>query len=134
MENARVMKEVLDQFYVFSGHKVNASKSMIHFSMNTAVAIRTAITVVFKFQNTKDLGRYLGVPVFHSRVEKNTFQFVVDKVQAKLNGFDAKMLFMVGRIVLSNSVLLAIPRYFMQVAMIPVGICEKIESIVCQFV
>lgn len=72
----------------------------------------------------------MGVLVFHGRVKKSTFQFIVDKVQAKLNGFDAKMLSMAGRILSAKLVLLAIPGYFMQVAMIPIRICEKIEAII----
>lgn len=54
MENARVMEGVPDQFCVFSGHKVNSSKSMIHFSMNTAVKTRKSILDVLKFQHTDD--------------------------------------------------------------------------------
>lgn len=59
-----------------------------------------------------DLGTYLGVSLFHSRVTKNTFQFVIDKVQRKLNGFDTKLLLLSIRIILAKSVLLSIPRYF----------------------
>lgn len=68
------------------------------------------------------------------RVKKRTFQFVIDKVQKKLNGFDVRLLSMAGRVTLAKSVLLAISGYFMQSAMVPVGVCEKIEQMVWNFV
>lgn len=71
-----------------------------------------------------DLGMYLSVPLVHSRVNKSTFQFVVDKVQKKLNGFDAKLLSLADIVTLAKSMLLAIPRYFMQLTMILIGICK----------
>lgn len=49
VENAMVMKGVLDQFCSFSGHRVNVSKSMIHFSMNTNIGVQKEITRVFNF-------------------------------------------------------------------------------------
>lgn len=62
------------------------------------------------------------------------FQFLIDKVQRKLNGFDAKLLSLEGRTTLAKSVLLAMPGYFMQSTMILIGVCEKIEQIVQQFI
>lgn len=29
---------------------------------------------------TDDLGKYLGVPIFHKKVGLNTFKYVIDKV------------------------------------------------------
>lgn len=84
-------------------------------------------------QRTEDLGLYLGVPLLHRRISRSTFQFIVDKVRDRLNGFDAKLLSMAGRMTLSKYVLLAIPSYFMQAVMVPVGIFEKIEQLVRQF-
>lgn len=112
-ENALVMKRILDQFCHHSGHKVNAGKSKLFFSANTNMNLRRAIGDSLAFQQMEDLEMYSGVPLFYKRVTKSTFQFLIDKVQDKLNGFDAKLLSMAGRTVLAKSVLLAIPRYFM---------------------
>lgn len=78
-------------------------------------------------------GDYLGVSLFHKRTKKCTFQFIVDKVQRKLKGYDAKLLSLARRRMLAKSVLLTIPEYFMQAAMIPIDICERIEQIVRRF-
>lgn len=59
---------------------------------------------------------------------------MVDKVQRKLSGYDAKLLSLTGRTMLAKSVLLTIPGYFIQTAMIPIGVCKRIEQLVRQFV
>lgn len=128
------MQSILDQFYLYSSHKVNSSKSKVCFWANTNIVVRRMSGNVLGFQQTEDLGNYLGVLLFHRRTTKSMFQFVIDKVQRKLNGFDAKLLSMASRTMLAKSVLLAIPGYFMQFAMIPINTCEKIEQIVKQFV
>lgn len=55
-------------------------------------------------------------------------------MEKRLNGFDAKLLSLVGRIVLVKSVLLAIPGILCNLAMVPDGVCERIEQIVRNFV
>lgn len=134
VENAAVLQETLNTFCRYSGYKINASKSSLFFSNNTNDSLRGAIGNFLGFQQTDDLGMYLGVPLFHSRISKNTFKFIVDKVQKKLNGFDAWILSMAGRVTLAKSVLLPIPGYFMQSSLIPIGVCERIEQIVRTFV
>ncbi|KAK5839052.1 hypothetical protein PVK06_007809 [Gossypium arboreum] len=79
-------------------------------------------------------GKYLGMPVFHRRVSTNTFQFVVDKVRAKLNGWDARRLSLAKRIILAKSVLFAIPIYFMNIAHIFISVCKEIEKIARNFI
>lgn len=96
--------------------------------------MKTKIGQLLDFQQTNDLGMYLGIPLFNSRVKKITFQFVVDKNQNKLNGYDAHLLSLLGRITLAKFVVLMIPSYFMQATLIPTRVSQKIEMIVRQFV
>lgn len=134
VKNAKAKKTILDQFCVYFGHKVNTSKSKIYLSTNTDFNARLLVDNILSFQQVEELGTYLGVPLFHRRVTKNMFQFLVDKMQKKLNGFDAKLLSMARRTVLAKSVLLAMLGYFMQSTMIPLGVCAQIEQIVRKFV
>lgn len=128
------MKGVLNEFFRFFGHKVNVSKSTLFFLSNMDDLVNNRVGGVLGFQPKDKLGIYLGVPLFHYRVTKGTFQFVVDKVQKKLNGYVAKSLSLTSRVTLAKFVLLVIPGYFMQLAMIPIRICERIEQIVRRFV
>lgn len=38
------------------------------------------------FTKVDDLGKYLGMPLFHSRVGRGTFSFILDKIRGRLNG------------------------------------------------
>lgn len=78
---------------------------------------------IVNFQHMDNLGMYLVMSLFHRRVEKHTFDFVVDKVRRKLNGWDTKRLSLAGRIMLAKDVLLSIPNYFMGTIHMFVSIC-----------
>ncbi|KAH1039277.1 hypothetical protein J1N35_041020 [Gossypium stocksii] len=76
----------------------------------------------------------LGVPLFHDEVTNSTFHFVVEKVQKNFQSWEARSLSLVGRATIAKSVLMVIPNYFMQLMMIPKGLCEEIECMACHFV
>ncbi|CAN1845613.1 Putative ribonuclease H protein At1g65750 [Linum perenne] len=68
---------------------------------------------------TRDLGRYLGVPVLHGRILRRTYQPILDRMDAKLSGWKASSLSLAGRITLALSVLNAITAYAMQTSVLP---------------
>lgn len=82
-------------------------------------AIKKDISYLLRIQVTEDLGIYLGIPLLHTRTTKKSFQFIIDKVRNKLTGWDACKLSLVGRITLAQSVMSAIPIYFMQSVFLP---------------
>ncbi|KAH1064245.1 hypothetical protein J1N35_029232 [Gossypium stocksii] len=117
-DQAIVLKKVLDSFYEYSKHKINAHKT----------------NVCFLEGRVSNFGSYLEVPLFHDNVTNSSLWFVVHKVQSKLQGWDVRSLSLAGKVTLAQSVLLTILKYFMQSILIPKGLCEKIERMVCQFV
>lgn len=105
-----------------SGQKINQSKIRVFFfffSKNVDNAIKKDISYLLRIQVTEDLGIYLGIPLLHTRTTKKSFQFIIDKVRNKLTGWDARKLSLVGRITLAQSVMSAIPIYFMQSVFLP---------------
>lgn len=80
------------------------------------------------------MGKYLGIPIFHERVNKNTFQFVLDKVNQCLSSWKAKTLSLAGRVTLTKSVLQALPSHVMQSCVIPKGVCDDIDKICRSFI
>ncbi|KAK5825104.1 hypothetical protein PVK06_019908 [Gossypium arboreum] len=109
MKHSRLIRNILGRFCDFSGHKVNARKTNIFFAKGLDETVVDSISSLFGFQKVQNLGHYLGIPLFHQRVTN-------------------------GRITLAQSVLMAIPDYFMQSMMIPRSICDEIESLVKQFI
>ncbi|KAH1081118.1 hypothetical protein J1N35_020879 [Gossypium stocksii] len=97
-------------------------------------AMVNLISSTFGFQRVHNLGHYLGAPLLHKRVTSSTLQFVVEKVYGKLHNWKARKLSSGGRITLAQSVLLAIPSYFMQILMIPRKTRDEIKKLIKQFI
>ena len=85
-------------------------------------------------QITSKIGRYLGFPLSRSRRPKEKFQYVIDRVKAKLSVWKANCLSMAGRITLAKLVISLIPMYTMLVARIPVSVCKEIERLQRNFI
>ncbi|CAL1356335.1 unnamed protein product [Linum trigynum] len=83
---------------------------------------------------TQDLGRYLGVPVLHGRTTKDTYRYILDRIDQRLAGWKADNLSLAGRVTLAVSVLNAIPSYAMQTAVLPAGICDQIDQKIRAFI
>ena len=80
-------------------------------------------------QPTANLGKYLGMSLFHEKSSKKDFQYIIDRMVSKLNRWKANTLFSAGRITLAQSGLFTIPSYLMQTTRIAVSICDKIDRI-----
>lgn len=129
-----MLDSIFSQFCEISGHKITVGKSNIFFSKTTAENVRNQINQIFGFQEVQNLGKYLGIHLFHERVINHTLSFVVDKVRQRLQSWDARRLFMAGRVTLVQSILLSILNYFMQSLMISKGVCLEIEKLARQFI
>ncbi|XP_024038358.1 uncharacterized protein LOC112097385 [Citrus clementina] len=94
VDQAHVINEVLGTFCFSSGEKVNKAKTQIFFSRNVQTDTIRETKNTLRFSITKNL----GMPICHSRVTKATYQETLDKVQQHLSGWNAKHLFLAGRI------------------------------------
>jgi len=72
---------------------------------------------------------YLGVPVSYKRPAKADWMPLIKKVEKKRYGWKGKLLSMGGRLTLVNSVLSAIPMYYMSVYKLPSWVEERIDQI-----
>ncbi|KAL8136317.1 hypothetical protein V2J09_002318 [Rumex salicifolius] len=81
------------------------------------------------FEVTKDLGSYLGIPILHKPMNRNTFQHIILKMKNKLAGWKSKVLSMAGRITLCNSVLCSIPVYSMASLKLPTSVCKELNRL-----
>ncbi|KAA3478688.1 LINE-1 reverse transcriptase isogeny [Gossypium australe] len=134
MDQTLLLKETLRRFCDFSGHKISARNSNMFFSKVVDTSLCDQISQLFGFQNVLNLGSYLGVPLLHDRVTRSTLNFMVEKVRSKLQNWEVRKLSFAGRVTLAQSVLPAIPSYFMQSLVVPKGVCDEIEKIARQFI
>ncbi|KAA3475230.1 Retrovirus-related Pol polyprotein LINE-1 [Gossypium australe] len=92
IDQAHFLESIISLFCEISGHKISVKKSNIFFSKNTEDETRNQIRQLFGFQEVQNLGKYLGVPLLHDKVTKNTLSFIVDKIRRKLHSWDARKL------------------------------------------
>lgn len=114
MEQAAILKACLDDFCDVSGEKVNNAKSKIFFSRNVNHTRVKEISDFMGFTPCSDLGKYLGVPLHHKRITKNTFSFLLDKMDKRLSSWKASSLSNAARHTLIQSTVSSIPAYTMQ--------------------
>ncbi|XP_061373781.1 uncharacterized protein LOC133316100 [Gastrolobium bilobum] len=133
-DQANLIGNILDQYCCASGQKISNSKTRCFFSKNVNHNRRRELSQSLNFAVTADLGKYLGIPIFHKRVNKNTFRFILDKTNKKLNAWKEKCLSLAGRVVLTKVVLSALPTYAMQTSLIPIGTCEAVEQKMRSFI
>nr|XP_025692546.1 uncharacterized protein LOC112794781 [Arachis hypogaea] len=127
-----VMK-TLDMFTQASGLKVNIHKSKAQCSKNVSARRKEVLSGIFSIRFCQYLGRYLGVNIGHDRASRKMAQEVIDKIQRKLASWKGCLLNKAARLCLVNAVMASIPVYNMQVSLLPKYACDKIDSLMRQF-
>ena len=64
-------------------------------------------------RSTSNFGKYLGFPLKQLGSSSQDYNFVIERVQAKLASWKGNLLSFVGRIVLTQSILTTVPLYAM---------------------
>ncbi|XP_028080539.1 uncharacterized protein LOC114282098 [Camellia sinensis] len=126
--NCSTIMKVMNEFCDIPGLKINHHKSKLFVSPNIERRSAKEMSNKTGIPLTSDLGRYLGVPIIHGRVNRGIFTHILDKMQRRLAGWKAYTLSMVGRATLIQSVPSAIPAYAMQTVLLPAKVCNEIDS------
>ncbi|CAL8989754.1 unnamed protein product [Prunus brigantina] len=92
IHQAHLMKLCLDEFCHLSGQKVSFDKSRICVSPNICSELANSIATISGSPHSSNLGKYLGVPLIHTRVNKTTYQEVIAKVQKRLDQLNRNFL------------------------------------------
>ena len=128
------IKRVLEHFCMESGQAISVDKSRIYFSPNTPSSLKDNICEILGIQATSSLGKYLGFPLRHNGAGRNQYNFIVERMIAKLSGWKTKFLSYAGRLVLVNYDMEAIPSYVMQGVALLMHVCEKIDKVSRDFI
>ncbi|KAG7559686.1 Reverse transcriptase domain [Arabidopsis thaliana x Arabidopsis arenosa] len=125
----RVIRRVLEKFCVASGQKVSLEKSKKFFSENVSRELGEMISNESGIKATKELGKYLGMPILQKRINKDTFGEVLERVTSKLAGWKGRSLSFAGRLTLTKSVLSSIPVHVMSTILLPKSITEGLDKV-----
>ena len=128
-DNCKIVMETLEDFCDISGQSINLQKSVMFVSPNIHRSKANALHFTTHIPITKDLGKYLGVPLIHGRLNKGSCAFIVEKVQKRLAGWKARLLNLAGRVTLIKHVTSSLPVYSMQTVELPISVCDKLDSL-----
>ena len=129
---ARILSNMMNIFSDFSGLPLNRAKSIfVGFGLSTEETSRCARLLETPIGTLPV--RSLGLPLADRRLRVQDWQPVLEKVEARLGGWWARMISRGGRLVLVKAVLSAIPTYFMSVFRMPSGVRRRLEGTMRRF-
>jgi hypothetical protein len=132
IENLWSLKAILRGFQLVSGLKVNFWKSNL-MSVNVSDDF---MRVAFVFLNCR-IGsipfKYLGLPVGASPRRASTWEPLLDSLKKRLGAWGNKYVSLAGRIILLNSVLNAIPIFYLSYMKMPIQVWKTIRRLQREF-
>ncbi|XP_052488035.1 uncharacterized protein LOC105772073 [Gossypium raimondii] len=127
------LKQILHNYEVCSGQKVNFSKSTIFFSSNSQEEERRTITRVLGVRRSDNMERYLGLPNLVGRRKKEAFQILKDKFKQRIENWSIKYLSQGGKEIFIKAILQSIPTYAMSCFLLPKSLCNELEGIIAKY-
>lgn len=109
LNQIQFIKGCLERFYGSSGERVSLAKSLMYISKNVPRSRAEQLNNCMSFKFTDNPGKYLSVPSLHERVNKSTYDNLVDKVTQRIGGWEARQSSLMGRTTLLKSMLSSIP-------------------------
>jgi hypothetical protein len=110
--DVRNVQQILIHFGKASGLNMNMAKSTL-FSIQTDPQVLHSVAQQFQGSVGSFPATYIGMPLHFGRVTRAAEQLVVDKIAHRLAGWKGRLLNSAGKLFLVNSVLSAIPVYWM---------------------
>lgn len=128
-----IIMNCLNSLASVSGLALNLSKSKLFTSPKVSLRVAWVLSRRCGIPRTTDLGFYLGAPIIHGRVTKETHGFILERMAAKLSSWKRNTLSLAGRRTLVQSVTQSIPVYSMQNVLLPASICYNIDRLNMNF-
>ncbi|XP_028085987.1 uncharacterized protein LOC114286966 [Camellia sinensis] len=79
--------DILQIFYEALGQKINFDKSSVQFSLNTPPTMCSSIWNLSGFQLSQSDVKYLGLPSFLGRSKAKAYEFLIERILSKLQGW-----------------------------------------------
>ncbi|KAL2937830.1 hypothetical protein RDABS01_021279 [Bienertia sinuspersici] len=128
-----VIVDILNQYELASGQKINYDKSEVSFSGGVRTGTKEEVMGILKMRQVDFHGKYLGVPTILGRSKKVIFESLLERIRKKIRGWKEQFLSRAGKEVLLKSVIQAIPTYIMSMYKIPVEVIGKMKAAMANF-
>lgn len=123
----------MDDFSKVTGQSVSLSKSQVLFSKVANRATRTQILQLLRMVEMSNQKSYIGNPIVFPHQYSSSYNFFLDRVQTRLQGWRQRILSHAGREVLIKATISSIPMYFMSTAKLHQSLLKKITAIMQKF-
>ena len=80
-----------------SGQIMSATKSKTWFSPRTPRRIKEQVTGILGLPTIDCIRTYLGTPIFSTRRTASSYQYLVDNIRKRIEGWQVRYLSMAGR-------------------------------------
>lgn len=127
-------QKCLDVFCEALGQIINVAKTKILFLKNVSISLANSISMNNGFKVSKDLSKYLRIPLLHQRLTKQTYSYLLESLQKKLTRWKSNNLLLANRITSCKFVLSIVPLYPMQIVILSKHTCNKIEKLCKRFI
>lgn len=127
LPEAHHIRDILKNFCLQSGEKVNFCKSKVYFGNCVHHRHKRLIKRVLGMHEGQMPMKYLGVVMDDKRLPMRAYDPILARIRSKLAGWKAKSLTFAGRVILIRSVLQAIPSYLLSNGWVPRRITEIME-------
>lgn len=89
-KSCKAIQNILSTYEKVSGQAVNLRKSAITFGSRVRSTVKTRMRRILGIHNEGDGGKYLGLPETVIQKKTEMFQFIIDKVKEKTQGWSKK--------------------------------------------
>nr|XP_025703912.1 uncharacterized protein LOC112805796 [Arachis hypogaea] len=125
--------QILNQYTSASGQVINLEKSGIIFGNQIPIQTRVNIEDILNIPTWDSPGRYLGLPAQWGRAKGKALEWIMEKVEGKIEGWKESLLNQAGKEVLIKAVIQAIPTYAMSILRFPKSFCNKLNAKIAKF-
>jgi hypothetical protein len=133
VEQAMVVKDVLDNYERCTGQLVSLGKCSILFGEKCSAEAQASIKGILKYETTCFEEKYLGLPIPEGRLKKGKFQPLKERFKKKATDWAEKYMSSAAKGTLITSVLQSLPTYAMGIFKFPAGLLEELTKIVRDF-
>ena len=132
MEEARNLSTLLDLFVDFSGLQLNRAKStLVGFGLTHEEGLQCSKALETSIGSLPM--RYLSLPVKKGRTSRTDWDPIIEKVERRLEGWQAKLLSRAGQLVLLRSVFAAIPIFQLSLYKLSIEVGKRLEGLMRRF-
>uniref|UniRef100_A0A2N9GUD6 Reverse transcriptase domain-containing protein n=1 Tax=Fagus sylvatica TaxID=28930 RepID=A0A2N9GUD6_FAGSY len=127
------LAECVSKYCSWSGQAVNLAKSGMFASRNVHRVVLNKIAEDWGCKKISLDAKYLGSPLFLTRRKSKDFEFLAERLEAKISSWSSKYLSWASCITMIRSVAQMIPVYTMSTFKIPTKICDRMDATIRRF-